>query len=85
MMDVGEVFALGRIPIPSPSYLDACQYLGFLYGRKRWRSHDGQRLYEWDDLHGEIEVYNRRGKHLGVLDPSGRMISDPVPGRTINV
>lgn len=85
MMVVGEAFALGRIPIPRPSYLDACQYIGFLYGRKRWRSHDGQRLYEWDDLHGEIEVYNRRGKHLGVLDASGKMISDPVLGRTINV
>lgn len=76
---------MGRVPIPRPSYLDACVPLGFVYGRKRWRSSDGQRLYEWDDLHGEIEVYNRRGKHLAVLDPNGNLISDAVPGRIINV
>ncbi len=36
-------------------------------------------------MHGEIEVYNRRGKHLGVLNPAGVMISEAIPGRTIDV
>jgi hypothetical protein len=65
--------------------LEACQYLGFVHGGRRWRSRDGRRLYEWDDLHGEIEVYNRRGKHLGVLDAAGVLISGAVPGRAIDV
>jgi Cytotoxic len=77
---------VARVPIPSPCYLDMCEYIGASYGRKRWRSRDGgSRLFEWDDLHGEIEIYNRRGKHLGVLDPQGNLIGEAVPGRTIDV
>jgi hypothetical protein len=67
------------------SYLDECQYLGFFHGWIRWRSHDGQRLYEWDDLHGESEVYSRWGKYLGVLDPVGKMIAVAVSVRTSDV
>lgn len=60
--------------------------LGFLDGAKRWRNSDGSRLYTWDALHGEVEVFNKRGRHLGALDPiSGEFIKDPVPGRTIKV
>lgn len=44
------------------------------------------RYYEWDSLHGHIEVYNKRGGHLGVLDGvTGQLIGDPVPGRRIDV
>ena len=47
---------------------------------------DGSRYYEWDYTHNNIEVYDRRGNHQGVMDPvSGAMIGPPVPGRTINV
>jgi hypothetical protein len=43
-------------------------------------------LYTWDEVHGEIEVYNARGKHLGVLDPiTGALIKDAVPGRRVDV
>jgi Cytotoxic len=55
-------------------------------GPQRWRSVDGQRIYEWDSLHGELEVYTRRGYHLGALDPhSGAMIKDARRGRRIDV
>jgi len=36
-------------------------------------------------MHGEIEVFNRRGRHIGVLDPLGRPIKDAVKGRRIDV
>jgi Cytotoxic len=73
-------------PKPSPSILDDCEDLGFVSGQRRWRSKDGTRLYTWDSLHGEIEVFNRRGKHLGVVDPvRGLQTKDAVKGRTINV
>ncbi|SFI75108.1 colicin E3/pyocin S6 family cytotoxin [Nitrosomonas sp. Nm34] len=73
-------------PIPSPSILDNCEYLGAIYGERRWRSKDGQRLYTWDSLHGEIEVFNKRGKHLGAIDPiCGSLIKDAIPGRKIDV
>lgn len=55
-------------------------------GRARWRSADGKRFYEWDSLHGELEVYNDRGRHLGVLDPeTGERIKEAERGRKIDV
>jgi hypothetical protein len=39
---------------------------------------------EWDYQHGRIEVYNRRGDHLGEHDFfTGRMIKGAVAGRRI--
>ncbi len=76
---------MGGIPIPKPSFLDKCISLGAINGQKRWRSEDNKRLYTWDSLHGEIEVYNKRGKHLGVLNPQGDLIKEPIKGRKIDV
>jgi Cytotoxic len=74
------------IPVPKPSLLDNCDFLGAFNGKRRWRSSDGQRLYTWDALHGEIEVFNRRGRHLGAIEPRhGRLVKDPVKGRKIDV
>jgi RHS repeat-associated protein len=42
--------------------------------------------YEWDYTHGDIEVYNRRGVHIGSMDPgTGQIIKPAVPGRSIRV
>ena len=44
-----------------------------------------RRYYEWDYTHGDVEVYNGQGKHLGSADPqTGKMIKPPVPGRKLN-
>ena len=67
------------------AFLGRCEYVGFVHGQQRWRSGDRKRIYTWDALHGEIEVCNRRGYPLGVLDPLGRPIKDAVRGRKINV
>lgn len=72
-------------PVPVDSLLAALEPLGAPYGRKRGRHPTNGQLYEWDGLHGEIEVYNRRGRHLGVLDAEGRVIKDAVKGRSIDV
>lgn len=73
-------------PIPKPSVLDEFESLGAINGQRRWRSDNGKRLYTWDSLHGEIEVFNARGKHLGAMDPvTGEMIKSAVPGRAIDV
>jgi Cytotoxic len=46
---------------------------------------DKDRLFEWDNLHGDIEVYNKRGEHLGSMNPfTGEMHKGPVKGRTLN-
>lgn len=73
------------IPVPLDCILRTFESLGAFYGRKRWRSSDGKRIYTWDELHGEIEVFNKRGKHLGVIDCNGNIIKTPVKGRKINV
>lgn len=73
-------------PIPRPSFLDTCQSLGAFGGVRRWRSDDGERLYTWDSLHGEIEVFNKRGRHLGAVDAiHGHPIKQAVKGRKIDV
>jgi hypothetical protein len=47
---------------------------------------DRKRLYTWDALHGEVEAFNARGRHLGSFDPvTEELIKEPVQGRTIDV
>ncbi len=46
---------------------------------------DGKRFYEWDYTHNDIEVYNKRGEHLGSMNPvTGDMYKPAVPGRKLN-
>lgn len=72
--------------IPHPSILDEFEYLGAFDGERRWRSDGGKRLYTWDSLYGEVEVFNARGRHLGALDPvTGSWVKSAVRGRKINV
>ncbi|AZA80695.1 hypothetical protein C1637_12285 [Chryseobacterium lactis] len=53
-------------------------------GRARWKNPDGQTL-EWDKQHGDVEVYNKKGGHIGSARPdTGEIYKDPVPGRTLN-
>lgn len=40
-------------------------------------------ILEWDVQHGEVERYDPRGKHIGVWDPDGNQIKDPVSGRRV--
>ncbi|WP_328528974.1 colicin E3/pyocin S6 family cytotoxin [Nocardioides sp. NBC_00368] len=48
--------------------------------RKRW-TWDGN-ILEWDSQHGEVEMYNKRGKHLGAYDPeTGNQVKGPEAGR----
>ncbi len=75
-----------RLPIPADSILDGFDPLGFIAGERRWRSHGGKRLYTWDALHGEVEVFDSRGRHLGAIDPiTGAVLKEAVRGRRIEV
>lgn len=75
------------VPIPKPSYLSAfCVSIGTRNGERRWKNIEGTRLYTWDYLHGEIEVWNLRGDHLGALDPvSGDRIKMADPRKSLDV
>lgn len=49
--------------------------------RRRWQDSKGQ-IYEWDSMHGTVELYNKQGKHLGEFDPvSGKQTQPAIPGR----
>ncbi|POA36737.1 colicin E3/pyocin S6 family cytotoxin [Pseudomonas sp. GW456-12-1-14-TSB6] len=37
--------------------------------RKRWKTSKGL-ILEWDSMHGTVEKYDARGKHLGEFDPN---------------
>ncbi|WP_449389512.1 colicin E3/pyocin S6 family cytotoxin [Chryseobacterium lineare] len=53
-------------------------------GRARWKNPDGK-ILEWDKQHGDVEVYNKKGKHLGSARPeTGEIYKEPVPGRKID-
>jgi hypothetical protein len=80
-----EASKVTRKSIPHPSYLDGCESLGFVHGERRWKSPCGKRIYTWDAFHGEIEVFNKNGKHLMVLDAHGNHIKNAVKGRKIDV
>lgn len=71
---------------PRPGFLDNMKKHRVEGGKQIWVSQDGDLYYTWDSLHGEIEVFNIRGRHLGVLDPvDGTKIKNAVKGRKINV
>jgi hypothetical protein len=71
-------------PPPKTGFVQALERVSY-QGETRWRDVPTGRIYTWDRLHGEFEVYNQRGHHLGVVDPNGHFIKDAVKGRTINV
>ncbi len=72
--------------LPRPCFMDECIYLKVVGERKVWKSQDGKRFYTWDTLHGEVEVFDKRGYHLGSVDPiNGQYIKSAVKGRRLNV
>lgn len=53
-------------------------------GVKTSGSGSKQRYYEWDHTHNDIEVYDKKGRHLGSMDPiTGELYKPPVNGRKL--
>ncbi len=70
---------------PQSRFLDSLERVS-RKGSPRWRSHDGDRYFEWDAVHGEVEVYNKRGRHIGVADrDTGVFFKEAVKRRRIDV
>ena len=72
------------VPMPSNCFLHTLERAKHS-GGKRWRSDCGDYLYEWDLFHGEIEMYDKLGRHVGVLDKDGVYKKPAVKGRKIDV
>lgn len=76
---------MGGLPIPKPSILDGLKVVGIEAGRKVYKDTTESVYYTWDSLHGEVEIFNKNGRHLGVADPiSGAIIKPAVRGRKIS-
>lgn len=76
---------MGGLPIPKPSILDSCRVAGIEGGRKIYKDYNENIYYSWDSLHGELEVFNKSGLHLGAACPqTGVLIKPPVRGRRIS-
>lgn len=73
-----------RAKAESPVWRDAAPYrAGIKTNGRRGRDRE---YYTWDHRHGEIEVFDRQGRHLGSRHPvTGQMTKPPVPGRRIDV
>lgn len=54
------------VPKPKPCFMDQFEFYKVIDGRKVYRGN--RRYYSWDERHGEIEVFDKRGWHLGALD-----------------
>jgi hypothetical protein len=73
-----------KLQISNPTWEDLQPYRG----KTKTNGEKGKqrRYYEWDHTHGDVEVYDRRGKHLGSMDPeTGEMTKPPVKGRKIDL
>ena len=50
------------------------------------RNKKGDRYYQWDYTHGDIEEYSARGEHLGCIDGrTGERTKPAVNGRRIKI
>ncbi|WP_328189795.1 colicin E3/pyocin S6 family cytotoxin [Marinobacter sp. OP 3.4] len=76
---------MGGLPTPKPSILDSCSVVGIEDGRKVYKDDAEKIYYTWDALHGELEVFNKKGRHLGAACPQTGVILKPaVKGRRIS-
>ncbi|WP_222933882.1 colicin E3/pyocin S6 family cytotoxin [Amniculibacterium sp. G2-70] len=76
----------GHKPAPKklPGFPDAEKVKSKDPNRTRWRNPDGK-ILEWDKQHGDVEIYNKNGKHQGSARPeTGEIYKPPVPGRRID-
>ncbi|WP_096303526.1 colicin E3/pyocin S6 family cytotoxin [Jatrophihabitans sp. GAS493] len=81
---IGTEWTVTYTPRPRPSFVDDLEKLP-RSGPARWRDREDN-LYEYDGTHCELEVFNSRGRHIGVADIlTGDIIKPARKGRNIDV
>lgn len=74
-----------HVPPKDSAFINGLERISWK-GEKRWRDASERRIYCWDELHGELEVFTYQGYHLGSVDPyTGRKVKDAIKGRRIDV
>lgn len=77
---------MGGIAKPRPCFLDQFVKSHVDGDRQVYRDPETGVYYTWDSLHGEIEVFNSRGRHLGAIDAvTGAPLKEAKRGRKIKV
>lgn len=77
---------MGGVPRPKPCFLDGCEVVKVIGNRKVWANANRTHFFTWDSLHGEIEAFDKQGRHLGALNAStGDLIKEAVRGRKLDV
>lgn len=71
-------------PVPKSGFVERLVRLRHS-SRTRWTNPGGTRYYEWDPFHGEFEVYDAQGWHLGAVDEDGKPVKGAKKGRRIDV
>ena len=72
------------IPKPKPCFLDTAEKYKVINGRQVYKK--GRLYYTWDEFHGEVEAFDKRGWHLGALDAqTGEKIKSADKGRRLYV
>lgn len=60
--------------------------IGKRNGRSTYKNINEDYYYQWDSLHGEWQVYNKKGRHIGVLNEIGnKKIKNAKKSRKINI
>ncbi|MCC2608001.1 colicin E3/pyocin S6 family cytotoxin [Planctobacterium marinum] len=76
---------MGGIPIPKRGYITALSKIGIESGRILFKDELEGIFFTWDSLHGELEVFNKRGIHLGTVNAeTGLWTGKAVKGRRIS-
>jgi len=86
MPDSGVILTLAYTHRPLPSFVDNLEKVSRSGGRPRWRDAEGC-YYEYDGEHGgELEKYDKNGRHIGVAHiTTGAIIKPARRGRKIDV
>lgn len=78
----GCVNYVARTP---PDFLSELEKVNW-HGESRWTDRATGYIYTYDRLHGHVEVFNKRGRHVGVVDvQTGERIGEAEKGRTTSV
>ena len=93
--EIGLEYKNSYIPKPSNDELENDDFLPDLRREKpktpvsgggglrpRWKDKDGN-IFEWDSQHGEMEIYDKQGKHQGSYNPKTKEKKPPVKSRKV--
>lgn len=74
------------IPRPRPGFLELFEKFKVIDGRQVWVNERRDRFFSWDSLHGEVEAFDKNGRHLGAFHAvTGVQLKEAERSRRIHV